>query len=90
MDIEKEIHSLAAETLAYSFVFQGVLSKLARDHNLRASIEAGFDQALEVAQSVAVRFGDTASPDHTTKCIRIIEELRTSVLGPDGKPKHLV
>jgi hypothetical protein len=90
MDIEKEIHSLAAETLAYSLVIQGVLSRLARNPAFKTSIEEGFDQALEIAQSVAVKFGSTASPDHTTKCIRIIEELRAGVLGPDGKPKHLV
>jgi hypothetical protein len=46
--------------------------QLARNPAFKTSIEEGFDQALEVAQSVAVQFESSASPDHTTKCIRII------------------
>jgi len=43
MDTEKEIRALAAETLAFSIILGNVLSKLARDPTLRASIVQGFD-----------------------------------------------
>jgi len=43
-----------------------------------------------MAQSTAVKIGTDASPDHTVKAIRIIDELRTAVLGADGEPKHMV
>jgi len=90
MDIEKEIQSLAAENLALSIIVGAVLSKLARNSSLRAAIVEGFDQSADVAQSVAVQFGKTASPDHTVKALRIIEEMRAMVLGDEGKPKNLV
>lgn len=90
MDTEKEIRELAAETLALSIVLGNVLSKLARDPLLRAAIIQGFDQSADVGDSVALQFGDTASPDHTMKALRIIEEMRAMVLGNDSEPKHLV
>jgi hypothetical protein len=90
MDTEKEIHSLSAETLALSIIVGNVLSKLARNASLRPAIVEGFNQAADVADSVAVQFGKSASPEHTIKALRIIEEMRTMVLGNDGKPKNLV
>jgi hypothetical protein len=90
MDSEKEIRALAAETLAFSIIVGSVLSTLAKDASLRAAIIAGFDQAADIADSVAVRFGKTASPEHTLKALSIIEEMRAMVLGDEGKPKNLV
>jgi hypothetical protein len=89
MDIEKEIHSLAAETLALSIVIGNVLSKLAADPALRSAIVRGFDQSADVAQTVAEQFGRAASPDHTIKTMRIIEEMRQMVLG-DERPRKLI
>jgi hypothetical protein len=90
MDTEKEIRALAAETLALSIVLGNVLSKLAADPSLKAAIVKGFDQSADVADSIAIQFGKTASPDHTVKALKIIEEMRVMVLGNDGKPKKLV
>jgi hypothetical protein len=90
MDSEKEIRALAAETLAFSIIVGSVLSKLAKDSSLRAAIVEGFDQAADVADSVAVRFGKTAAPEHTVKALIIIEEMRAMVLGDEGKPRNLV
>jgi hypothetical protein len=90
MDSEKEIRALAAETLAFSIIVGSVLSKLAKDSSLRVAIVEGFDQAADIADSVAVRFGKTASPEHTVKALSIIEEMRAMVLGDEGKPKNLV
>jgi hypothetical protein len=90
MDLEKEIHSLAAETLALSIIVGNVLSKLARNPSLRAAIVEGFDQSADVADSIAIQFGKSASPEHTVKALLIIEEMRAMVLGDEGKPKNAV
>lgn len=90
MNTEDEIHALSAETLAFSIILGSVLSKLAVDRSLRFAIAEGFDQAAEVAQTIAVRFGKSASPEHTVKALRIIDEMRAIVLGEDGKPQKLV
>jgi hypothetical protein len=87
MDTEKEINSLAAETLAMSIIIGNVLSKLARNPSLRTAIVEGFDQSADVAESVAVIFGKASSPDHAVKALRIVEEMRAMVLGNEGKPK---
>jgi hypothetical protein len=57
MDTEKEIHSLAAETLALSIIVGNVLSKLAKNPSLRPAVIEGFNQAADVADSVAIQFG---------------------------------
>ncbi|WP_315740091.1 hypothetical protein [Bradyrhizobium sp. SZCCHNR1093] len=90
MDTEKEIHSLSAETLALSIVVGNVLSKLALNPTLRQAIAEGFDQSADVAQTLTEHFGASASPDHTVKTIKIVEELRQMVLGKEGPPRHFV
>ncbi len=45
MDYEKEINSLAAETIAMTFVVGSVLSKLALNPILRQAITEAFDQS---------------------------------------------
>jgi hypothetical protein len=90
LDLENEIHSLAAETLALSIIVGNVLGTLAKNPVLRPAIIDGFNRAADVADSVAVQFGKSASPEHTIKALRIIEEMRTVALGDEGKPKSLV
>jgi hypothetical protein len=90
MDIEKEIHALAAENLALSIIVGQVFGRLAKDASLRPAIVHGFNQAADVAESVAVQFGKSASPEHTVKALRLIEEMRAVVLGDEGKPKNAV
>jgi len=60
------------------------------DRTLRFTITEAFNEAADVAQSVAVQFGKSASPEHTVKALRIIEEMRAMVLGNESKPKNLV
>ena len=90
MDTEKELHALNAETLAFSIILGSLLNKLAKDRTLRFTIAEAFNEATDVAQNIAVRFGKFASPEHTVKALRIIEEMRTIALGDEGKPKNLV
>jgi hypothetical protein len=90
MDREKEINSLAAETLALSVILGNVLTQLAASPALRPAIVAGFDQSADFAQIIAEQFGKSASPDHTIKAMRIIEEMRQVVLGKEETPRKLV
>lgn len=91
MNVEAEIHALSAETLALSITLGNVLSKLATvGPGFRNAIAEGFDQSADVAQTIAEHFGKSASPEHTIKAMRIIEELRTTVLGNEGNPRKLV
>jgi hypothetical protein len=89
MDLEKEIHSLAAETLALNIALCNVLHKLLRDNpTLRPAVIDGFNQSADVAADVAIMMGKSASPEHTVKALLIIEEMRGVVLGDDKeKPK---
>ena len=90
MDTEKEIQALSAETLAFSLILGNVLGKLAKNPSVREAIAEGFDRAADGAESIAVRLGKSASPEHTVKAMRIIEEMRAAVLGDEGKPKNLI
>src|ERR1700738_3496208 len=84
MDLEKEIHSLAAETLALNIALCNVLHKLLRDNpTLRPAVIDGFNQSADVAADVAIMIGKSASPEHTVKALLIIEEMRGVVLGDD-------
>jgi hypothetical protein len=91
MDIEHEIRSLSAETAALQFILTQVL---ARFSNLGApfhgAISEAFDDAANVAERVAIHFGKAASPEQTVKALRVVEELRTVVLGNKNDPKHTV
>lgn len=90
MDVEKEINALSAETLALGFVVGNVLSTLAGNPSLRPAITEGLNQAANVAEHVAIKFGKSAPSEHTVKALRIVEEIRAMVLGNEYKPKNAV
>jgi hypothetical protein len=86
--IEQQIESLHAETLAFQVILTNVLSRLrAIDPGLASAITVGLNDSANQAEDLAIRFGKTASPEHTVKAIRIVEELRTAVLGNQDKPR---
>jgi hypothetical protein len=43
-----------------------------------------------MADDITAVMGKSTSPDHTVKVLRIVEEMRSMVLGDAGKPKSLV
>jgi hypothetical protein len=89
MDAEMEIQSLHAETMALSFMISHILRRIsASDSSLAQAISAGFDDAANGVENLALRAGKAASPHHLVKAIRIIEELRTATLGNEKKPRH--
>jgi hypothetical protein len=90
MEHETEIRSLSAETLATSIVLANLLSRFARIPALRLAIVSCFDQSVDMADDITAGLGKSASPDHTVKVLRIVEEMRSMVLGDGEKPKSLV
>jgi hypothetical protein len=90
MEHETEIRSLSAETLATSIVLANLLSRFARIPALRLAIVSCFDQSVDMADDITAVLGKSAAPDHTVKVLRIVEEMRSMVLGNGEKPKSLV
>jgi hypothetical protein len=87
---EKDTLSLSAETLAVSIVLANLLSGLARIPAVRPAVVTCFDRSKEMAENATAIFGKSASPDPTLMVLRVIEEMRTMVLGAGAKPKDTV
>lgn len=86
-----EIESLAGETLAIQAILFGILPLLAAisaEH--RAALSVGFDDAANMVEHIALKFGDKASPAHCAKALEIVEGLRTQALGKPRKPGGVV
>jgi hypothetical protein len=90
MEHEKQIGALSAETLATSIVLANLLSKLARVPTLRLAIMSCFDQSEGMAEDLALMFDKSASSNHQVEVLRIVQEMRSMVLGDATAPKHLV
>jgi hypothetical protein len=91
MDYEKEIASLHGETLAFGAIISFVLARIIQaDPKMRAVIAAGFDDAANFVENFAIKAGKAASPDHTIKALRGVEELRTATIGDRGEPRRTV
>jgi hypothetical protein len=89
--MKAEIESLHAETLAFNYMFTCVLRRMAEiDADLAKAIAKGFDDAANSVENLTIRLGKLASPKHTVKAIRIVEEIRTATLGDKNKPRHAV
>jgi hypothetical protein len=91
MDTEHEIHSLAAETMALQFVVTQTLFRLSKlGPAYSGAIAQAFDDAANIAESLAIHFGKRASPEQNVKTLRVVEELRAVVFGGETKPKHAI
>ena len=91
MDVEHEVHSLSAESLAVQCIITQTLSRLrGLSPEIERALREGFDDAANVTENLAIHFGKAASPDHTVKALRVVEEMRAVVFGDQGKPKHAV
>jgi hypothetical protein len=91
MDYDFEIRSLAAETLAIQAALSNVLYELkSLDARFADAIARGFDKAASQVEDRAIEAGKTVPPEHLTKAVRIIEELRAASVGRVGQPKSIV
>ena len=86
-----EVQALAGETLALQALFFGLLPRLAAiSPEIRSALGLGFDDAANMVEHIALKFGDQAHPAHLTKALNIVEGMRTNTLGKGEKPKHIV
>jgi hypothetical protein len=86
--VKQQIEALSGETLAIQVILVNVLRRLRTvDPTLADAIVAGLDDAANQAEYFAIRVGKSASPQHTVKALRIVEELRTAILGNHDKPR---
>jgi hypothetical protein len=91
MDVDKELNSLHAETLAFGAILAYVFDRLARsDPALKSAISAGFDDAANFVEDFAIKRGKSASPEHTVKALRVVEDLRAATFGKQQKPGGIV
>jgi hypothetical protein len=89
--VEQELDALAGETLAIQVILAKVLHRVRGvDPALADAIAVGFNDAANQIEDIAIRFGKAASPEHTVKAIKIVEQLRTAVLGNHDKPRDAV
>ncbi|MBP0116269.1 hypothetical protein [Bradyrhizobium vignae] len=87
MNYERELHSLAAETLALQFVVAQTLRRLCSLSDEASDlIRQGLDDASNLIEALALHHGERVPAEHLTKAPQVAEELRSSVLGKD-KPK---
>jgi hypothetical protein len=81
MNVEGEITSLAAETMALQLVLTSLMSKMQTMlPNGRDIVVATFEEADAIAEAGAMRFGKEAAPGHVTSMLRIIQQLREATL----------
>jgi hypothetical protein len=86
-----EVHALAGETLALQAILFGILPRLAAlSPESRAAITAGFDDAANFVEHIALKLGDQAHPAHAAKALEIVEGMRANTLGKPQKPKNIV
>jgi hypothetical protein len=91
MDFEREIASLHAETLAFGTILSFVLVRIAEANpNLLPAVAAGFDDAANFVEAFAIKTGKAASPDHTIKALKTIEQLRAATIRDHDKPRRTV
>jgi hypothetical protein len=87
MDALYEIHALAGETLALQAVLFGILPRLAAvSPEIKAALSAGFDDAANLVEQIALKYGNQAHPAHTAKALQIVEGMRSNTVGKPRKP----
>src|SRR6476659_5601950 len=76
-ELVTEIYALSAQTLAFEASITKVFYQLSKaDPRFAAAIRQGFDDAASFVENFAIEKGKAASPEHTVKALRIVEELR--------------
>jgi hypothetical protein len=91
MDYEKEIASLHGETLAFGSILSFVLARIIEaDPKMLPIIAAGFDDAANFVENFAIKLGKAASPEHTIKALRGVEELRAATIRDHNQPRRSV
>ena len=83
---EFELAELHAEVLALQAVLMGVFRRMARDRpELTPLFCQAFDEAETILSGVAVQSGLEEMIGTTTGALRIIDQLRMSVIGDESR-----
>ena len=89
MDYEKQINSLAGETLALQMIVASLCDRLCEvSPHIFQAIATAFEDAAGHAENVAISFGKSAAPEHTLKALRIVEEIRAVAVRDRQQPRH--
>lgn len=80
MDYEREIRSLAGETLALQTLFVSLGIALCRSGN-QALVAQAFDAAANFIEDRVIEAGSRVPPEHLSHALAVIEKLRSSTLG---------
>jgi hypothetical protein len=81
-----DVQTLAGETLAVQAILLGILPRLAAlSPEIRAALGVGFDDAANMVEHLALKFGDQASPAHATRALQIVEGMRADTLAKPNK-----
>lgn len=83
MDVEREIHMLAAETLALQTLLVGFLNTVPSEVAAQA-----FDYADKMVENITIKAGVNAAPEHSLGAVKILETLRIACVKPHTKPGH--
>lgn len=87
MDSHYEVPALAGETLALQAILFGILPQLAAvSPEIKAALRVGFDDAANLVEQIALKYGDQAHPAHAAMALQIVERIRSNTLGKLQKP----
>lgn len=80
VDVEGELSSLAAETMALQLILTSLINAISKSVPDGARIaKLAFDEADLMAEAMVIRIGKQGRPDHTGKILPIIDQLRKSI-----------
>lgn len=85
-DLQSELDSLYAQTLALELVLFALLSRMLPTSHVGQIVVPSLNEAADRAADCAVIMGDRASPEHSGRALEIVEELRKAIVG--AGPKH--
>lgn len=91
MDSLYEVYPLAGEMLALQAVLFGILPRLAAlSPEIKAALRVGFDDAANLVEQIALKYGDRTHPAHAAKALQIVKGIRTNTVGKPQKPGIVV
>jgi hypothetical protein len=90
--LRDEAISLHAETSALSTLLFTVLLELRflGDPRIKDAIGRALNNAASHLENFAIKTGEAASPEHTVKALKIVEDMRAQLFGGQGKPSGIV
>jgi hypothetical protein len=90
MNIEREIEDLASQVVALDAIIIALCQHFSKTSpGFGNAVRAAFDDAANHTETIGF-IVQAAPPQHFTKAVRIIGELRTAIFGNQQKPSDIV